>query len=51
MSDKRRKTKRAARSQNHLVSEDVSFAEIEFPHTITLRLAIRYSEELSLLVF
>lgn len=50
MSDKRRKTSRSAKSQSRLVCEDVSFAEIEFPHTITPRLVIRYSEGLSLLV-
>lgn len=50
MSDKRRKTRRTAKSQSPLVCEDVEFVEIEFPRTITPRLVIRYSGGLSLLV-
>jgi hypothetical protein len=50
MSDKRRKASRSANPPSRLVCEDVSFAEIEFPRTVTPRLVIRYSEGLSLLV-
>ena len=50
MSDKRRKSRRRAKPQSHLVCEDVNFVQIEFPRTITPRLVIRYSGGLSLLV-
>ncbi len=50
MSDKRRKESRSTNPPSRLVCEDVGFAEIEFPRSITPRLVIRYSEGLSLLV-
>lgn len=50
MSDKRPQISRSAKSSSRIVCKDVSFVEIEFPHSITPRLVISYSEGLSVLV-
>ncbi len=50
MSDKRRQISRSTKSSSSIVCEDVNFVEIEFPHSITPRLVISYSEGLSVLV-